>query len=298
MAILQFDVDDFRAQFPGLFPDPPNTDALIEIFWSAAVCYVSPDTAGPISADCRREILNFVTAHLITLSDSAQAGNQAGFVVSASIDKISVTIQAPPSKTAFQFFLNQTHFGIQAYALLYAGGVGGSYFGGFNELGSFRRAGGAFTPPSRVVSEDASDLVCILLTRPPAAPYDFTIGPLAEFEKITQPISVLPGCESVTFAIETDSASSKYDINFWTGIDLDSGNRLNVYYWGSDTRVANDPPGTATNQNPTGENEGEGFGLIGVSSGSVANTPNLLAVTGFNNETEQILNVSIERVAD
>ena len=110
MATLLFDVDDFRAQFPGLFPDPPNTDALIEIFWDAAICYVSPDTEGALSADCRRQVLNLVTAHLITLSESAQAGNQPGFVVSASIDKISVTVQAPPNKTAFQFFLFQTPF--------------------------------------------------------------------------------------------------------------------------------------------------------------------------------------------
>ena len=69
MTTIFFDVAAFRAQFPGAFPDPPNTDAFIKVFWDAAICYVSDQVTGSLSAECRRQVINLVTAHLITLME-------------------------------------------------------------------------------------------------------------------------------------------------------------------------------------------------------------------------------------
>lgn len=298
MATLEFDVDDFRAQFPGRFPDPPNTDAFIEIFWDAAVCYVSPDTFGALSADCRRDVLNFVTAHLITLSDAAVAGSQPGFVVSGSIDKISVTLQAPPNNSAFQFFLNQTPDGIQAYTLLYIRGTGGTYFGAFNELGSIRRAGGVFTPTGSAAAAGsvASATNCPILTNSLQAPYDFDFGTLTLGQNLTLSILVPTDCVEVTLEV-TGEGTGTYTAEFWTGVAVDTGNRVNAYYWDSDARQANSvSSNSAKNQNPTGATLGSGFQLASLALGSTGANPNLLAVTGFNSATEQTLNVNLERV--
>jgi len=146
MATIEFNADDFRAQFPNQFPDPPNTDVFIELFWNSAICYISNEDDGSITGACRRQLLNLMTAHLITVANKTTDGEQAAFVKSATIDKITVTVQEFENKNQLQTFLNQTPYGQQVYALLYARTVGGFYFGGSNELGSFRRAGGVFFP--------------------------------------------------------------------------------------------------------------------------------------------------------
>jgi len=150
MATITFDADDFREQFPNQFDNPPNTDAILELYWDTATCYVSCEVVScdPLSAECRQDVINLVTAHLITIADAATLGLQSGFVESATEDKISVTMQSFDSQTQFQWFLNQTPYGQQAYALLYVQGAGGTYHGGFGELAAFRRAGGAFIPSS------------------------------------------------------------------------------------------------------------------------------------------------------
>ena len=149
---IAFDIDVFRAQFPGQFPDPPYTDSLIEATWNVATCYVSDnDTSCFLSTDCRRVALNLMTAHLLALNIAANsAGNptlpQGGFVDSSSIGKISVSVQTFDTKSEFVWWLNQTAYGQQLASLLKKSSVGGFYIGGYNELGSFRRAGGRFIP--------------------------------------------------------------------------------------------------------------------------------------------------------
>jgi len=154
--IIEFDVVIFRAQFFNQFPDPPFTDAVIETYWNQAVCYVSNiDTQFFLNTACRTFALNLMTAHLLTLQvannpDGASATiGQGGFVSSSSIDKISVSVQAFDTKSEFVWWLNQTAYGQQLAALLAKSSVGGVYYGGNNELGSFRRSGGQFIPSTQ-----------------------------------------------------------------------------------------------------------------------------------------------------
>lgn len=151
MATLAIDIAAFRAQFSGQFPDPPLTDDNIQIFWDIAICYISDIDEGALQGDCRRKAINYVVAHLITLNDKAAAGQAPGFIQSASIDKISVSVQSFENKTQFAWWMNQTIFGQAAYAMLQAKGAGGGYaVSGSNELGAFRRAEGLFIPARRL----------------------------------------------------------------------------------------------------------------------------------------------------
>lgn len=291
MATIEFDVDAFRAQFPGLFPDPPNTDAFIEVFWGAAICYVSDSTTGSLSEDCRRQVLNLVTAHLIMLMESSAAGNQGGFITSGSIDKISVSILAPDSKSAFQFFLNQTQFGIQAYAMLFAAGVGGFYGGGFNELGSFRRAGGAFVPPSAPASAIAAS-ICPSLVVAPLAPYTLDFGIIAPAGNNTQSVSILPPC--IVFSGSFSSPGNAITLSLWSGSATDTGARFNIYFWSGDDRAASNPATEVSlSVNPTGVAIGNGFVLSGLVAGAGVNDPNLVVITGVDQTSSQVLNLDI-----
>lgn len=150
MATIDFDADLFREQFPDQFPDPPNTDAVLELYWDIAICYVSDIDEGALNGDCRRKTINYVVAHLITLAAKATVGQQPGFIESASIDKINITVQSFESKNQLAWWYNQTVYGQAAYAMLHAKGAGGGYLAsGLNELGGFRRAGGLFVPGSQ-----------------------------------------------------------------------------------------------------------------------------------------------------
>lgn len=294
MSILLFDIDSFRTQFPGQFPNPPNTDAYVEIFWNAAICYISPSTEGPLSADCRRQVLNLVTAHLLTLTASAQAGNQPGFKVSASIDGVSVTLLPPPTATAYQFFLSQSPYGIQAYAILSTAAAGGFYSSGglVPPLGSYRRAGGVFTPPG-VATGVPVPAVCPTLVAPPLAPYTLSYGTLGTPANLTQSVSILSGCLVFSADFSADSAVD-VTLSLWSGGAVDSGDRFNIYYWDGTARDAGAVPvAVAKDVNPTGATIGSGFILSGLTSGPAVDNPNLVVITGLNNASTQVLNLDI-----
>jgi hypothetical protein len=147
-SVIVFDPDAFREQFPNQFPESEYPDSLLQVYWDTAICYISDEDYGCLSGDCRLAAINLMVAHLVTIADKSTSGEQTGFVESATIDKISVTLQSFDNKNQFQWFLNQTPYGQQLYALLYVKSVGGSYYGAYNELGSFRRSGGRFFPHS------------------------------------------------------------------------------------------------------------------------------------------------------
>ena len=155
MTDIAFDIVSFRNQFTNQFPDPPYSDALIESTWNVATCYVSnSDTGCFLKTDCRIVAINLMTAHLLTLNIASNPTGtqptipQNGFVESSTIDDVTVSIQSFNTQSEFVWWLNQTAYGQQLAALLSKASSGGLYVGGYNELGSFRRAGGNFVPPS------------------------------------------------------------------------------------------------------------------------------------------------------
>ena len=146
MAIITFDVDLFREQFPA-FADPLiYPDVMLQMYWDMAICYISDEDYGWLKGACRLLALNLMTAHLIASANLIIAGQTSQLIAGATIDKISVSLTPPPLRNQWQWWLSTTPYGLQLWALLQANIVGGFYVGGLPELAGFRRVGGGFIP--------------------------------------------------------------------------------------------------------------------------------------------------------
>lgn len=128
------------AQFKIIFPQFKDVDDdIIEAVAQWAQCYV--DEYGCV---CTLQLWMLMVAHLLTLRLLAEEGDGAatGAVVSASIDKVSVSYQAPASKDAWTDWLNLTSFGQEFLALMKRCAVGGIFVGGSGERDAFTGAYG------------------------------------------------------------------------------------------------------------------------------------------------------------
>lgn len=144
MAVIEFDIAAFRAAYPQFANTATFTDATLQGYWDAAICYISDENYGYISGAKRERCLWLMTAHLAALSIIIASGQTPGMVNQATIDKITVTLQPPPIKTQFQWWLGLTPYGQQLLALLQANSVGGMYIGGAPEISAFRKVNGCF----------------------------------------------------------------------------------------------------------------------------------------------------------
>ncbi len=142
----------FRATFPEFADTTKYPAATIQIFWDVAGNFIDTnDNQWRILNDKSLVYAtNCMTAHLMILSQmqSTSAGGpgseQGGFNTSATIGEVSVATLAPPAKDGFQWWLAQTPYGQQLWALLKMLSVGGISVGGIAERNSFRKAGGIF----------------------------------------------------------------------------------------------------------------------------------------------------------
>lgn len=152
MNVITLDPAKFRSMFPAFGCGNPYTNDYIQMRWDIATCFLSDHDYGCLRGKCRENALLYVTAHVIQLENAANGCSsndkeaQAGVISSATIDKISVTVQIPPGsdKSKFSWWLSQTPFGQSALALLAAKATGGFYIGGLPERTGFRRIGGGF----------------------------------------------------------------------------------------------------------------------------------------------------------
>jgi Protein of unknown function (DUF4054) len=144
LTILTFDVTLFRQQFPA-FADPTVfPDALLQMYWDMATCYISNCNYGWLNGDCRVLAINMMTAHLVATSVLIAAGQTSVLVQGATVDKVTVSLTPPPLNNQWQWWLSTTPYGQQLFALLQAKSVGGLYIGGSLELAAFRRVGGFY----------------------------------------------------------------------------------------------------------------------------------------------------------
>lgn len=141
-ATITFNPTLFRQQFPAFANDTTYPDAMLQMYFDMATCYVSDRNYGFLRNCCRGLALNLLVAHIISLGTAIVAGDPTGTITSATIDKISVTLLAPIAKNGWQFWLNQTPYGQQLLALLSKAGCGGLYIGGRPETAAFRKVYG------------------------------------------------------------------------------------------------------------------------------------------------------------
>ncbi|HAK2207995.1 TPA: DUF4054 domain-containing protein [Salmonella enterica] len=150
MAAITFDAALFRKQIPAYADPEKYPDATIESWWEQAACYISTEDYGWLNGNSRALAINLMTAHLMALSAVSSSGAEqvagaGGIVTGATIDKVSVTLAAPPSATdEWEYWLSLTPFGQRLLALLRSKSVGGFYVGLYPELSAFRKVGSRF----------------------------------------------------------------------------------------------------------------------------------------------------------
>lgn len=139
-----FNVAEFRAQYPQ-FANTPPTDATLQSYFDQAGSYVTNSNYGWLNGINRALALNLLTAHIAALmaaiAANGAAGGQSGVVTGATIDDVSVTLEAPPTKNGWQYWLAQTPYGQQLWALLTMQSAGGFFIGGAPTRSGFRGNG-------------------------------------------------------------------------------------------------------------------------------------------------------------
>lgn len=147
--VITLDITLFRSRFAPYADPATYPDAALNTQWVVATQFISDSNYGALN-DAGRELgIQYMLAHILALADIAASGGgtgQAGIVTAATIDKVSVTLAAPPYGTdEWRYWLNLTPYGVLLLALLSANAVGGFYIpGGPPERSAFRKGWGVF----------------------------------------------------------------------------------------------------------------------------------------------------------
>lgn len=141
---ITFDVGVFRSQVPAYADSGKYPDTTLQVFFDTATCYVSDCDSGRLTGDCRLRALNFMVAHLVFISDMAQAGETPGYVTQSKVGEVLVSLQPPPQTDQWQWWLNLSPYGQQLSALLSVSAIGGFYVGGSRERSAIRKVRGRF----------------------------------------------------------------------------------------------------------------------------------------------------------
>ena len=152
MAQFEFNVPAFRLMFPPFSDMGLYTDEYIISKWDIAECFIDMRGCfcGCTTGRCREKIAYYMVAHLVTLDDrlagraGAPGSGANGNVTSATVDKVSVSVQPPPIEDSWDWWLNQTPYGALLLAMLSTLSVGVLYVGGSPERSAFRKVGGRF----------------------------------------------------------------------------------------------------------------------------------------------------------
>lgn len=144
MAQHTLDLTAWRAAFPAFSDVTKYPDATVQMWWVMATAYINDYDSCLISGTILQTALNLMTAHLAQSFTMISNGQVTAPVTGATEGSVAVTLQAPPSKNGWQFWLSTTPYGLQLWALLSSLLVGGLTIGGAPESSSFRRAYGIF----------------------------------------------------------------------------------------------------------------------------------------------------------
>ena len=145
MTTITLDPVAFRAAFPQ-FADPAAfTDAWLDIQWGMAVGYIADSSYGRMPVATRTNALYLMLAHLLALNAALAATQYTGggaVVTGATVGGVAITLAPPPGNSSWDYWLNQSPYGMQLLALLNVQSVGGFMVGGRPESLAFRKVGG------------------------------------------------------------------------------------------------------------------------------------------------------------
>lgn len=155
MATHTLDIAKFRATFPAFADETKYPDARISAQWDMAVAYLGAADGCLLNGEAKEAALYLLTAHLLYLSDlvaggaGSSTGGGGGAIIGATVDKVSVQLAPPPFNDGWEWWLGQSPYGAQLWALLRMKSAGGFYVGGLPERDAFRRVYGGFGPGRR-----------------------------------------------------------------------------------------------------------------------------------------------------
>lgn len=135
---ITYDYALFQQQCP-IYNNPIKYPSVfVEQFWNVAIFYVSNYAWwGSIQGDKRAYAINLMTGHLIWLYNLALQGQVPGLMNSAHIDKIDVSLVAPPLRNQWQYFCSLSPYGQQLLALAQVNTATGFSVGGSPVRASF-----------------------------------------------------------------------------------------------------------------------------------------------------------------
>ena len=124
------------AKFKQIYPVFNDvSDDVIEMMVDKAECYV--DKA---KCKCYEQLLFLVVAHLLYLREQQEQGNNnVSAIASATIDKVSISYQAPISTSSISQWFNLSPYGIEYLALNKRCNGMPRYIGGSLERQAFRK---------------------------------------------------------------------------------------------------------------------------------------------------------------
>lgn len=146
---------DFRTRFPEYADINQYPYSTLKMYWGIATDFISQQACPcrVLNGDSLKYATYLMQAHLLYLGTQrvqqmlvGAGGTQGGFKTSATIDKVSVQYLAPPMDpgAGYQWWLCQTPYGQQLWALLDILAVGGFAVGGLPERSALRKVGGLF----------------------------------------------------------------------------------------------------------------------------------------------------------
>jgi len=139
--VITLDIALFRSRFAQFADVTTFPDALLNVQWIVAIQFISASNYGDLVNEGRELAIQYMLAHILGLSVIQASGTgQAGIVTAATIDKVAVTLAAPPyGSDEWRYWLNLTPYGQALLVLLSTAAVGGFYIGGFPERSAFQR---------------------------------------------------------------------------------------------------------------------------------------------------------------
>ena len=128
---FQYNDADFRAQYPAFSDQVAYPTSALQQYFNTAGLFVANSNYGWLAAaGATLTALYLLTAHLAQLATKLANGETPAVMSGAGIDKINVTLEPPPAKNLWQWWLSTTGYGAQLLALLLAQSVGGFFVPG------------------------------------------------------------------------------------------------------------------------------------------------------------------------
>lgn len=131
MAGIELKAKDLREAFPEFANECKYPDGYLNRFLTQATAYIS-DYDCKLRPQVRLLAIQYMACHLMSLASVDAAGNSTGadgnIVTSSHVGNVSVSIQAPIARDAFEQWIQSTPYGKAYWALLSANNPTGIFY--------------------------------------------------------------------------------------------------------------------------------------------------------------------------